>query len=352
MISMKLYKDPIFNFTEIFNEQNGLMIRTNILDENGKETKKEPFMRSFPDLIDIGIMGKCHVNQKYCKKFGVDCYQGNNIHDDMKLSDYKKIIDQCKDKTFQVALGGRGDPNKHKDFIEILKYTYDKGIVPNLTTSGINMTLDEIKAIKKYCGAIAISMYSKIITTGNEFKESNKETIKIINELISNKIRTNIHYVISNETINDIILRLENNLIPDGINAIVFLLYKPVGIASKSKVINSNDEKFKELINLIKKNNFKFKIGFDTCFSPIIAKYLDNIHLSTIDYCEASRFSCYISPNMIMYPCSFIQDEKYGIDLNHKTISEAWWSDLFKNFKCINNNQFRGCCPYELNKTN
>ena len=93
---MKLYKDPILNFTEIFNEKNGLLIRTNILDKNGRETKVEPAMRSFPELIDIGIMGKCHVTQMFCKKFGVDCYQANNNYEDMCLDDYKRIIDECK----------------------------------------------------------------------------------------------------------------------------------------------------------------------------------------------------------------------------------------------------------------
>ena len=67
---MKVYKDKLFNFTEIFNEKNGMLIRTNILDANGNETSEEPYMRSFPELIDIGIMGKCHVNQNIAKILG------------------------------------------------------------------------------------------------------------------------------------------------------------------------------------------------------------------------------------------------------------------------------------------
>lgn len=347
--NMKIYNDPIFNFTEIFNEKNGMLIRTNILNDKGQETNKEPYMRSFPDLIDIGIMGKCHVNQLYCKKFGVDCYQSKNNHSDMLLSDYKTIINQCKGKTFQVALGGRGDPNKHKNFKEILKYTCDNGIIPNLTTSGMGMTDNEITLIKKYCGAAAVSMYSKVIINEFGIKESNKQTIEIINKLVSKNIITNIHYVISNETLDDIIFRLENNIFPKGINAIIFLLYKPVGIALKEKQIAINDEKFVKFMNIIKNKKFPFKIGFDTCFSPIIVKYLGNIDSKTIDYCEASRFSCYISPEMIMYPCSFIQDKKYGISLKKETILDAWWSSEFKQFKNLNSSKFKGCCPCELN---
>ncbi len=349
MVVMKVYKDKLFNFTEIFNEKNGMLIRTNILDENGNETSKEPYMRSFPELIDIGIMGKCHVNQKYCRNFGVDCYQANNVHEDMDFEDYKKIVDQCKYKTFQVALGGRGDPNKHKDFGKILKYTYDNGIVPNLTTTGILLSDLEIKLMKKYCGAVAVSLYSKIVTKDGMNKESNVQSIEAIKKLISNGIITNIHYVISKDTIDDIIFRLENNLFPNGINAIIFLLYKPVGLANADKMININDNKFMKFLNIINDKKYNFKIGFDTCFSPIIISKLGNVNKSSIDFCEAARFSCYISPNMIMYPCSFIQNSSFGIDLKDSNIEQAWFSLKFKKFKSNNENNFEGSCPCGLN---
>lgn len=346
---MKLYKDPVYNFIEIFNEKNGLLIRSNILDNQGNETKKEPLIRSFPELIDIGIMGRCHVNQIYCKKFGVDCYQANNVYDDMSYEDYKMIINQCKNRTFQVALGGRGDPNKHKNFAEILEYTYNNGIVPNLTTSGIDMSDVEIELMKKYCGAVAISMYSKVINDNGKFSESNPKTIEAINKLINANIITNIHYVISNDTIDDIIVRLERNIFPNQINAIIFLLYKPVGNAKEEKIININDKKFKKFMEILNSKKFNFKIGFDTCFSPIIISSLKDVNAKTIDFCEAAKFSCYISPNMIMYPCSFIQKKEYGVDLKMTTIQNAWCSTKFKEFKNNNKYNFIGSCPCGLN---
>lgn len=346
---MKLYKDPIFNFTEIFNEKNGLLIRTNILDKYGQETKEEPTMRSFPELIDIGIMGKCHVNQIYCKKFGVDCYQANNNYENMSLDDYKRIIDECKNKTFQVALGGRGDPNKHESFIEILKYTRKNGIVPNLTTTGINITKEEIIAMKQYCGAVAISMYSKIINTNGKLIESNPKSEEAIKKLISHGITTNIHYVISNQTIDDIIIRLENDLFPDSVNAVIFLLYKPVGIATCEKIINIKDEKFKKFINILNSKKYNYKIGFDTCFSPLIISSLKKINTKTIDFCEAARYSCYISPDLTMYPCSFIQNQNFGFNIKKNTIQEAWCSEKFRKFKECNKYDFAGSCPCGLN---
>lgn len=54
---IKAYHDAKHNFNEIFDTRTGMYVRSGILDENGKDTNVDPFMRSFPGLIDVGIMG-------------------------------------------------------------------------------------------------------------------------------------------------------------------------------------------------------------------------------------------------------------------------------------------------------
>lgn len=54
---IKFYYDDKYNFREIFNTRTGTYVRTGILDEQGNETDIDPFMRSFPSLIDVGVMG-------------------------------------------------------------------------------------------------------------------------------------------------------------------------------------------------------------------------------------------------------------------------------------------------------
>ena len=161
VIKMIYYEDKKYHFFELFNEKNGTLIRSNVFG-----TDLEATMRSFPELIDIGIMGSCEA-AKYgiCKVAGVDCYQNaiNSSRKNMSLDDYICILEQSRDKVFQIALGGAGDPNKHENFKEILAVTRAYNIVPNLTTSGYNITDDEIYSIKKYCGAVAVSFYSRLI---------------------------------------------------------------------------------------------------------------------------------------------------------------------------------------------
>lgn len=323
---MVYYSDKKFMFWELFNEDNGTLVRSDII---GKQ--ENPWMRSFPELIDVGIMGQCKAGKMgACKNAGVDCYQKGaaSVRRDMYLEDYKRIVSEAKGKTFQIALGGAGDPNKHANFEEILEYTKSNGIVPNLTTSGIDLSNVEIKYMSKYCGAVAVSYYSRLLD-GNETNEYTETAIK----KLRNCLPTNIHYVISRDSIDEAIYRLENEVWPSGINAIIFLLYKPVGFGILEKSILAK-EKIDIFIRAALSQKHPYRIGFDTCFTPILMDYKDYVDTKSIDACEAARFSMYIDSEMNAYPCSFDnQNAYYKVSLENKSIQEVWDSECFEVFR-------------------
>ena len=362
-LNISLYEDPEYHFREFFDKETGLWITGDCEDGT------TPFRRSFPSLLDIGIMGHCPNGKAgICAKAGIQCYQNapNSTRDNMKLEDFKTIIDQCKGKTFQVALGGAGDPNLHENFKEIVEYCKDNGIVPNYTTSGFNLTNEQVE-ISKQCGAVAVSQYSRleigqmpsyqVLEDGSRiptemmqvFSETNPQTNIAIQKFLDAGITTNIHYVLGKNTIKEAIIRLKNNLFPDGINAIVFLLHKPVGLGQESNMLHYDDPEVKEFFELIDNEKFPFKIGFDACSVPGIINFTKNIDSRSTETCEGSRTSAYIDAQMNMMPCSFgNQDKSYYVSLYDHTIKEAWESEVFNNFR---NHLFKACpnCENRVN---
>ena len=138
-----LIHDKKYNFKYMFDTETGAYLRTGILDEHGKDTGVDPFMGSFPHLIDVGIMGHCiHGKTGLCVKAGIGCYQSGLLIEkpNMRYEDFESIVEQCRGKVNQFALGGRGDPDQHEDFEKILKLCRENNIVPNFTTSGYGMT--------------------------------------------------------------------------------------------------------------------------------------------------------------------------------------------------------------------
>lgn len=332
MILHNIDKDN--KFMSIFDTMSGAYVRTGVLDEKGKDTGVDPFMASFPELLDIGIMGHCiHREKGYCYKYGIECYQDglNTVRDNMTLDNFKRIIDECKGKTYQVALGGRGDPNYHENFGDILKYCQENNIVPNYTTSGIMLTPEAVKLSKEYCGAVAVSWHNFSYTHS------------ALDMLIKAGVKTNIHYVLNNKTIQDACLRLSlGGDFHQGINAVVFLMHKPVGLGTDANVLHMDDDRVKRFFDYIDKGNFPFKIGFDSCSVPGLLNLSTSIDRQSIDTCEGARWSAYISSDMKMMPCSFDnQEENWAYDISEDTIENAWNSPQFEDFR----NYFRHSCP-------
>ena len=75
-------------FVSMFNPETGFYVRTGIIDENGKDTGVDPFMTTFPELIDVGIMGSCKFGKSgKCLSSGVQCYQnGLNTYEPNMIS--------------------------------------------------------------------------------------------------------------------------------------------------------------------------------------------------------------------------------------------------------------------------
>ncbi len=333
-------------FIELFNPNTGFYIRSGIINEKGEDTNIDPFMRFFPSLIDVGIMGHCiHGKSGLCIKSGVQCYQNglNTYQPNMTLENFKRIVDECRGKVYQLALGGRGDVDQHENFKEILQYCRENNIVPNFTSSGLGFTDEIINICKEYCGAVAISWYRQ------------KHTLKAINVLLEAGVKANIHYVLGNNSIDEAITRLENNDFPKGINAVIFLLHKPIGLGQKENVLSTKDERVKIFFELVDNNKFDFKIGFDSCTVPGLVNFTKNINRDSFDTCEAARWSMYITSDMKALPCSFDnQSLKWAIDISENTIQNAWDSEQFNNFRnyynkscnrCENKMNCLGGCP-------
>lgn len=321
-------------FVSIFNPDTGFYVRSGIYDMCHNDTGEDPFMASFPELVDCGVMQKC-VCAKLCN---VDCYQkaisrtGNN----MSLENYEKILKECEGKLFQIALGGAGDVDTHENFEEILKLTREYNIVPNFTTSGITMTKEKAEICKKYCGAVACSEHFADYTD------------KALDMLIEAGVKTNIHFVLSNKTIDIAIDRLKNNSFKKGIANVVFLTYKNVGLGVEENLLSIDDPRVKEFFELVDTGKFHHGIGFDSCAIPGIVNLTKNIDRVSIDTCEGSRYSCYVTPDMKLLPCSFDnQDMRWAYDISNDSIQNAWNSKQFEDFRNHLKFSCKGCSDCE-----
>jgi len=290
-------------YTSFFNPDTGFFAR---VPDKGE---KDPFWSPHgPELMDISITNWCDKGCSFCYK------SSTKSGEHMSLDDYKRVIDQAAEmRTFQVALGG-GNPNQHPNFLEILEYTATKGIVPNYTTNGRGLSDEILSATRKYCGAVAVSAYPPY-----------DETAATIKKLIYNGIKTNVHFILDIVSIDTAIDWL--NEPPEylkGINAIIFLNYKPSGRKVFEKKLLRHSTRLEEFFRLATSPQRKLKVGFDACcVSGVFAR--TNTNTSMVDACDAGRFSMYVSEDLKVYPCSFQSGLAEGDQLdNETTLLDIW----------------------------
>ena len=254
-----IIEDKQYHFKSAFDTETGAYVRTGVLDENGQDTGVDPFMASYPHLIDVGIMGYCiHGKTGLCAKAGIGCYQSGLLVEqpNMTVEDFRWIAEQSKGRCNQFALGGRGDPDQHEHFEEILKICRENMLVPNFTTSGYGMTPEIAKLCKQYCGAVAVSWYRS------------EYTLNAIQMLLDAGVKTNIHYVLGKNSIDEAIDRLTRNDFPKGINAVIFLLHKPAGQGTKANMLAVDDSRYSL-------SSFCSPVMGRRLFSPVSASVTD-----------------------------------------------------------------------------
>ena len=324
--------DKRYRFKSAFDTDTGAYVRTGILDENGNDTGVDPFMASFPHLIDVGVMGHCiHGKTGLCVKAGIGCYQSGLLVEqpNMTVEHFCWIAEQCRGRCNQLALGGRGDPDQHEYFEDLLRISRENNLVPNFTTSGYGMTPELAVICKRYCGAVAVSWYRS------------DYTLNAIRMLLDAGVKTNIHYVLGKNSVDEAIDRLTRDDFPSGINAVIFLLHKPAGQGSMANVLSADDPRVERFFSLVDSRH-PFKVGMDSCTVPGAIRFCTNILPQSLDTCEGGRFSCYIGPDLVMVPCSFDQEKHYRVQLNEEmSIEKAWNSEAFESFRV----KMRNACP-------
>jgi radical SAM protein with 4Fe4S-binding SPASM domain len=294
----RFYKES--NYYIAFNRDNGAFIR------NGKNGE-DPFYNVMgPELLDISITNFCERQCDFCYR------NSNTDGDNMPVEDYERIIKEAeKAGVLQVAIGG-GNPNQHPQFIDILLITRKNKIIPSYTTNGQGMTDEIYRATKELCGAMAISWYEPYF-----------EAKEVIRKAQDFKIKTNIHFLLNQKTLPVAIdlLETQGDLL-EKINAIVFLNYKPVH--SNESLCLTDGEEIKYFFDLVKVFK-KCKIGFDSCMISYMPLLGEDLAPETVDFCESGRFSAYISENLLLYPCSFMNDiSQKGVDLKVHSLTYGW----------------------------
>ena len=227
----------------------------------------------------------------------------------------------------QVALG-IGDIDGNPDLWNILEASREHGIVPNLTTNGMGVDDETAKKLAHYCGAVAVSSY--------HLDDLCFDTVERLTA--AGLTQCNLHKLVARETLSschELIDKVASDPRLKRLKAVVFLLLKPKGQRNKFTPVTDLGE-FKSLFQHAQDKGIA--IGMDSCSAPMALKTLPASTIPSIEPCESSIFSAYISVCGSLYPCSFTEGTpgwEKGIDLLDTEIKD-FIGDVWKSYRLQN----------------
>ncbi len=241
------------------------------------------------------------------------CYKSNTKRgENMSFDTFKAIFDKLPATLTQIAFG-IGDINSNNDLINMFNYCREHGVIPNLTINGYGLTDKWVEVLSSTLGGIAVSRYSN--------KDVCYDAIKKLTDAGMKQV--NIHYVLSEETIDEaynLLYDVKNDSRLAKLKAVVFLTLKPKGNRNKNHTV-TDTKKYKDLIEHAFSNNIG--IGFDSCGAKMFLQSVKDHpqfekFVQLAESCESLRFSGYANVLGHFYPCSFTEDEdgwKEGLNI-------------------------------------
>jgi radical SAM protein with 4Fe4S-binding SPASM domain len=308
----------------------------------GSSLDRDPVLAPWPELADISISNHCSKHCDFCYR---DSVPDNSF---ISIQDYERILDSLTSprwrSVFQVALGG-GEPLEHPGFLEIIRRTWDRGIVANFTTNGLAITKTLAAGIAGKVGAVAISV--------SNMEELRLDRVKI---LAGAGIKTNLHFILDSDSIDQATEVLEGrfNHLLDDVNAVIFLTFKPKGRGTESRCLKAGAS-LDRFVARVDSSGCSTHIGFDACFVPILM-HRTEVDVDYVDSCECAFFSVYIDEQMNVKPCSFATGNHDSFSLRQYSMDEIW-TRCFADYRrrqldfpcqqdCAHSSSCHGKCAY------
>lgn len=304
---------------------------------------------SAPTLVDFQITNKCYLDCPHC--YADSTAAGAHA----TMEDIELALDQIAEVgVFQLAIGG-GEPLLHPRIGDILARCHELGIVPNLTTSGLNLNERNLALLARYCGAVGVSLEG----VGEDFASYRKTGFPRFEQILAKfreygiptvlQVALNVEIFSRLEAITEYCMRQED------LYGVIFLAFKPVGRgAGFGETLASlpHRQVHEGLQAALETLTQATRVGFDCCLTPGVTDIDAGYESNAAEYlegCSALRTSIGLSPTLDVMPCTFTAEHAVGNlkehhlrDIWHGVTTATWHQNMAGRAKA---NDMCGSCP-------
>ncbi len=325
---------------------------TSVLMGVAKFGVQRPFISGVPFLVVWDVTYACNLKCKHCY-----ANAGVPLEDELTTEEAKQTIDKLDHASVPIIAFSGGEPLVRKDFLELAKYTHDKGIYVAVATNGTLITKSKAREMKEAgIQFTQISLDGASAKTHDNFRGIEgvyEKTIQGIKNCVNEGFFVNIATTATKYNYKEVpkIMDLCEEL---GVNWLMAYNFVPTG---RGKFISENDltpaereQVLKDLWTKLKNGGkvsvlstapqfarvaLEAEVGLNEkivpthFFNPRLSDKLVNL-AEFIGGCGCGRFYCAIRPNGNIEPCVFFP-------LTVGNIKEDDFEDLWINNSVLKN---------------
>jgi [mycofactocin precursor peptide]-tyrosine decarboxylase / 3-amino-5-[(4-hydroxyphenyl)methyl]-4,4-dimethylpyrrolidin-2-one synthase len=282
-----------------------------------------------------------------CNLSCVHCLSDSGARRDGELTteQCRRVIDAMSDnKVFQFSIGG-GEPFVREDFMDLLDYAHEKGIVTCVSTNGTMIDEEIASRLDHRLVYIQVSLDGATEDSNDAIrgKGSFRRALRGLEFLTKRNIEVSVNTVLTRLSFPEL----------DALAALAGSMgakfrvsrFRPSGRGKKSW----------GHLNVSKKEMLSFSdwlsahMGVSTGDSFFSVSHEDRKALG-LNMCGACKLTCCVSPLGEIYPCAFLQEKEFlAGKLPDMTFAPIWAnSPVFQSFRELEIRSCESCDRFEM----
>jgi mycofactocin radical SAM maturase len=303
------------------------------------------------DMARMGLRAPVNVTWEITLKCNLQCVHclsdaGTALKEELTTEECRALVDQLTTlRVFQVNIGG-GEPFIRSDFLDLLGYSHEKGLVTCVSTNGMLIDDQLAKRLSQYT-----MLYLQVSLDGATSEVNDPirgdGTYRKILDAIDCFARQGVRF-----SINTVLTRTnypqldELRKLANGYGAELRVSrFRPSGRAKESREKLAPDKEQLE--------SFAFWLeGHDLVRTGDSFFCLTSEHRRRkgLDMCGAAKMTCCISPTGDIYPCAFLQEAPFLVgNIRSSSFKQMWDSSpIFHELRNLNVETCQTCSRFEV----
>jgi mycofactocin radical SAM maturase len=306
--------------------------------------------------VEMGLSAPVNVTWEVTYACNLSCIHclsdsGRKSPRELTTEQCRAVIDQmAANRVFQFSIGG-GEPFVRDDFLDLMDYAHEKGILTCISTNGTLIDDETAARLDHKLVYIQVSLEGATAESNDAIrgKDSFRRAVKALERLRKKDIEVSVNTVLTRYSFPELDA-LQNLALSLGAKFRVSR-FRPSGRGKASwSDLNVSKHQMLAFSNWLSDHR-----GVSTGDSFFSVSHEDRKGLG-LNMCGACKLTCCVSPEGYLYPCAFLQEPEFQAGmLPYDSLSVIWRdSPIFNSFReleiksCESCNRFDFChggCP-------